>query len=113
VRADGSSNHGRSLKYAQLIHGCVTNVELPQQARQICDVAVETTRQRGVVSEADVKALKAAGHDNRAVLDVLVLAATKLISNYTNHLAQTPNDAFMKGAEWTAPGKLPPPDRLQ
>jgi hypothetical protein len=51
---------------------------------------------------------KAAGYDNRAVLDVLVLAATKLISNYTNHLAQTPNDAFMKGAEWTAPGKLKP-----
>ena len=39
---------------------------------------------------------------------VLVLAATKLISNYTNHLAETPNDSFMKGAEWNAPGKLKP-----
>jgi hypothetical protein len=29
-----------------------------------------------------------------------------LISNYTNHLAQTPIDPFMKGAEWNAPGKL-------
>ena len=48
------------------------------------------TRNRGVVSEADVSAFKAAGYDNRAMLDVLVLAATKLISNYTNHLAQTP-----------------------
>ena len=36
------------------------------------------------------------------------LAATKLISNYTNHLAETPNDSFMKGAEWKAPGKLKP-----
>jgi hypothetical protein len=53
-------------------------------------------------------AFKAAGYDNRAVLDVLVLAATKLISNYTNHLAETPNDSFMKGAEWTPPGKLKP-----
>jgi uncharacterized peroxidase-related enzyme len=68
--------------------------------------AAKVTRQRGVVSEADVAAFKAAGYDNRAILDVLVLAATKLISNYTNHLAQTPNDAFMKGAEWAAPGKL-------
>jgi hypothetical protein len=42
------------------------------------------------------------------VLDLLVRAATKLISNYTNHLAQTPNDAFMKRAEWTAPVKLKP-----
>ena len=70
--------------------------------------AAKVTRQRGFVSEADVSAFKVAGFDNRAALDVLVLAATKLISNYTNHLAQTPNDAFMKGAEWAAPGKLKP-----
>jgi uncharacterized peroxidase-related enzyme len=70
--------------------------------------AAKITRQRGVVSETDVSAFKAAGYDNRAVLDLLVLAATKLISNYTNHLAHTPNDEFMKGAEWTAPGRLKP-----
>ncbi|HEX9466413.1 MAG TPA: carboxymuconolactone decarboxylase family protein [Alphaproteobacteria bacterium] len=70
--------------------------------------AAKVTRQRGAVSEADVAAFKAAGYDNRAMLDVLVLAATKLISNYTNHLAQTPLDGFMKGAEWTPPGKLKP-----
>jgi uncharacterized peroxidase-related enzyme len=68
--------------------------------------AAKVTRQRGAVAQADVAAFKAAGYDNRAVLDVLVLAATKLISNYTNHLAETPLDSFMKGAEWTAPGKL-------
>jgi uncharacterized peroxidase-related enzyme len=70
--------------------------------------AAKVTRNRGVVSSADVSAFKAAGYDNRAILDVLVLAATKLISNYTNHLAETPNDPFMKGAEWSAPGKLKP-----
>src|SRR5216683_2324526 len=70
--------------------------------------AAKVTRQRGVVSQADVAAFKAAGYDNRAVLDVLVLAATKLISNYTNHLAETPNDSFMKGAEWTPLGKVKP-----
>jgi len=70
--------------------------------------AAKVTRQRGFVSEADVAAFKAAGYDNRAVLDLLVLSATKLISNYTNHVAQTPNDVFMTGAEWTAPGKLKP-----
>ena len=68
--------------------------------------AAKLTRQRGVMSETDVSAFKAAGFTNQSVLDLLVLAATKLISNYANHLAETPNDAFMKGAEWTAPGKL-------
>jgi hypothetical protein len=71
-------------------------------------LAAKVTRQRGVVSQADVTAFKAASYENRAMLNVLVLAATKLISNYTNHLAQTPLDAFMKGAEWNAPGKLKP-----
>lgn len=70
--------------------------------------AAKITRQRGAISEADVATFKAAGYSNRAVLDLLVLMATKLISNYTNHLAQTPNDSFMKGADWTAPGKLKP-----
>lgn len=69
--------------------------------------AALVTRNRGLVSEADVTAFKAAGYGNEAVLDVLVLAATKLISNYTNHLADTPLDPFMKGAEWEAPGALP------
>ena len=32
-------------------------------------------------------------------------------ASYTNHLAETPNDSFMKGAEWTAPGKLQSGDR--
>jgi uncharacterized peroxidase-related enzyme len=70
--------------------------------------AAKVTRSRGVISEAHVSAFKAAGYDNRAMLDVLVLAATKLISNYANHFAQTPLDPFMKGAEWNAPGKLKP-----
>lgn len=68
--------------------------------------AALVTRNRGAVRQEDVEAFKAAGYGNQAILDVLVLAATKLISNYTNHLAQTPLDVFMKGAEWKAPGKL-------
>jgi len=83
-----------------------------REGRPIADAKLEAlrhfagvvTRNRGAVSEAEVAAFKAAGFDNRAVLDLLVLAATKLISNYTNHLADTPLDDFMKGAEWTAPG---------
>lgn len=68
--------------------------------------AAQVTRQRGFVTEEQVGAFKAAGYTNQAVLDLLVLAATKLISNYANHLAQTPLDPFMAGAEWQAPGQL-------
>ena len=85
-----------------------------RKGRPIADAKLEAlrrfaalvTRNRGLVSQNEVEAFKAAGYDNQAVLDVLVLSATKLISNYANHLAQTPLDAFMKGSEWQAPGKL-------
>ena len=104
----GHSNLSRMAKVDPEVIAAV------RENRPIADVKLEAlrqfaakvTRQRGAVSEADVAAFKGVGYDNRAVLDLLVLAATKLISNYTNHVAQTPNDSFMKGAEWTAPGKL-------
>lgn len=91
-----------------------SEIEAIREGRPLADPKLEALRRfaalvtanRGVVSDAEVAAFKAAGYDNRAVLDLLVLAATKLISNYTNHLAETPLDPFMKGAEWEAPGRL-------
>jgi uncharacterized peroxidase-related enzyme len=104
----GHSNLSRMAKVSDEAIAAV------REGRPIADPKLEAlrrfaaliTRNRGVVSQADVEAFKAAGYGNQAILDVLVLAATKLISNYTNHLAQTPLDGFMKGAEWKAPGKL-------
>lgn len=82
-----------------------------RDGKAIADTKLEALRQfsaliiknRGFVTEQQVEAFKAAGYSNESVLDVLVLAATKLLSNYTNHLARTPLDSFMKGAEWQAP----------
>ena len=106
----GHTNLSRMAKVDDAVIAAV------REGRPIADAKLEAlrqfaakiTRQRGVVSEADVAAFKAMGYDNRAILDELVLAATKLVSNYANHLAETPNDAFMKGAEWVALGKLKP-----
>ena len=71
---------------------------IPSKLEALRQFAAKVTRQRGALTEADVAAFKAVGYDDRAVLDVLVLAATKLISNHTGHLAGTPNDAIMEGA---------------
>src|SRR5260370_12277061 len=106
--------HTNLWRMAKADNGAIAAV---REGRPIADAkldalrqfAAKVTRQRGALSQADVAAFKAAGYDNRAVLDVLVLAATKLISNYTNHLAETPDDSFMKGADRTPPGKLNPP----
>lgn len=99
---------------SKMAHVPAEHIAAVREGRPIADsklealrvFAADVTRYRGAVSQAQVAAFKAVGYDNQAVLDILVLAATKLISNYANHLADTPLDDFMKGAEWTAPGKL-------
>lgn len=68
--------------------------------------AQKVTRQRGHLSNADTEAFLAAGYDNRAIFDVILGAAVKLISNYTNHFADTPLDGFMAGNEWTPPSAM-------
>ncbi|WP_371154423.1 carboxymuconolactone decarboxylase family protein [Jannaschia sp. 2305UL9-9] len=57
-------------------------------------------RDRGNVSEADMNAFFEAGYDHRAVLNVILALAQKVMSNYTNHVAQTPVDAPMQQFAW-------------
>jgi uncharacterized peroxidase-related enzyme len=65
--------------------------------------ATAVTQQRGFVGDAAVEAFIGAGFTRQNVLEVVLAVATKTISNYTNHLTHTPNDAFMAGTSWTAP----------
>jgi uncharacterized peroxidase-related enzyme len=104
----GHTNLSRMAKVDEAVIDAVRGGRLISDAKleALREFAAAITRNRGVMSDAEVAAFKAAGYDNRAILDVLVLAATKLISNYTNHLAETPLDGFMKGAEWAALGAL-------
>jgi alkylhydroperoxidase family enzyme len=60
-------------------------------------------RNRGWVSEADIDAFLAAGYTRRNVLEVILGVATKVMSNYTNHIARTELDKFMLGNEWIKP----------
>ena len=60
-------------------------------------------RNRGWVSEADIDAFLAAGYTRRSVLEVILGGATKVMSNYTNHIAHTELDKFMFGNEWVKP----------
>jgi AhpD family alkylhydroperoxidase len=61
--------------------------------------------ERGFAGDAAVDAFIAAGFTRQQVLEVVTIIATKTISNYTNHLAHTPKEAFMSDAslQWVAP----------
>lgn len=65
--------------------------------------AAAVVRERGLVGDAAVDAFLAAGFTRAQVLEVVLVVATKTLSNYANHLTHTPNDAFMARTAWTAP----------
>lgn len=62
-------------------------------------------RLRGKVGDEVLSAFLDAGFTQRNVLEVVLIVATKTISNYTNHITHTPNDAFMANTTWTAPSR--------
>jgi uncharacterized peroxidase-related enzyme len=62
-------------------------------------------RQRGFIPGAEIDAFLAAGFSKAQVLEVILGIATKVLSNYTNHIAATPLDPFMTGAEWSRPAR--------
>ena len=57
---------------------------------------------RGWPDESDIEALLAAGYTKQTVFDVIVGTAFKVLSNYTNHVAQTPLDKAFAKNQWSA-----------
>ena len=62
---------------------------------------LQVVRGRGNVAEADVQAFLDAGFTKRQILEVILGLSQKVMSNYTNHLAQTPVDEIMQQFAWT------------
>ncbi len=65
----------------------------------------QVVAKRGVVSEAEVQAFLDAGYTRANILEVILGVALKTLSNYTNHIAETPVDAGFAINKWTPPGK--------
>ena len=77
--------------------------------RPIPDARLEALRRfaetvvdkRGWATEDDVQAFLAAGFGRQQVLEVILGVAFKTISNYANHLVDTPLDDAFAGQAWT------------
>lgn len=61
---------------------------------------LQVVRGRGNVDDAAVKSFLEAGFTKRQILEVVLGAAQKVISNYTNHLAETPLDEAFAPFKW-------------
>jgi len=63
-----------------------------QALRSFAETVVE---KRGAAGEEAIDAFLGAGYSSVQVLEVVTIIATKTISNYANHLTQTPLEDFM------------------
>ena len=76
--------------------------------RPIGDTRLEALRKfsatliekRGWLSEDDVAAFRSAGYSDAQVLEVVLAASLKTLSNYANHLAETPLDDAFASRAW-------------
>ena len=62
---------------------------------------LQMVRSRGNLTEDQMAAFFEAGYGHRAVLDVVLGLAQKTMSNYINHMAQTPVDEVFRPLLWT------------
>jgi uncharacterized peroxidase-related enzyme len=74
----------------------------PQDARLAALVTFARTLidKQGWASESDVQAFLHAGFTRQHVLDTVTALAMKTLSNFTNHLADTPLDGPLQGKAW-------------
>ena len=62
--------------------------------------ATAVAEKRGWVTDSDIKAFLAAGYTKAQILEVVLGVSFKTISNYVNHIADTPLDKAFETGAW-------------
>ncbi|MCO5734777.1 carboxymuconolactone decarboxylase family protein [Rhizobium sp. SSA_523] len=103
----GHTYLSRMVKMDEAVIAALRNGDPIADARlQALRLFAETViRVRGRVSDVAVDDFLAAGFTKENVLEVVTIAATKTISNYTNHITKTEKEAFMADPDlaWVSP----------
>lgn len=111
-----TNNRLNSCEYCMAAHTTIAKMKkLPEDViaslrdgHPILDAKLEALRvfaekvnvSRGRPCSADVDALLAAGYTNRTVFEVVLGTSMKVLSNYSNHIAETPVDQAFAGNAW-------------
>ncbi len=87
-----------SMKVDQaIVDALVNNTPLADPKLAVLrDTTLAMTRNRGVLDENQLEAFYAAGYGNQQLLEIVLGLSQKVMSNYTNHLADTPVDQPFK-----------------
>jgi alkylhydroperoxidase family enzyme len=65
------------------------------------DTTLLMVRNRGVIEQADIDTFYAAGFSKQNLLDIVLVLAQKVMSNFTNHLVETPVDEAFQAFSWS------------
>lgn len=75
---------------------------MPNEKLQVLqDTTISIIRNRGRISDSELETFYAAGYEEGQVLEIILGIAQKTISNYTNHIANTPVDAPFQKFVWS------------
>jgi len=74
---------------------------LPNEKLQVLqNTTLSLVRNRGRVTDAELEKFYAVGYEERHILDIILGIAQKTMSNYTNHIANTPVDEPFQKFAW-------------
>lgn len=74
---------------------------MPTEKLQVLhDTTLSMLRNRGNLADAEVARFYAAGYGQKQLLEIVLGLAQKVMSNYVNHIAQTPTDERFKQFAW-------------
>jgi len=65
------------------------------------DMTLKVVRKRGNILDEDMSEFFAAGYAQRQLLEIILGVSQKVISNYVNHIAETPVDKTFQKYSWS------------
>ncbi|TLP75474.1 carboxymuconolactone decarboxylase family protein [Maribacter sp. ACAM166] len=92
----------KAMKVDDLITDALRNkTTMPSAKLQaLHEMTLSVTRNRGNVSQEEIDDFYTAGYTQRHVLEIILGLSQKVISNYTNHIAETPLDEGFQNFVW-------------
>ena len=86
---------------ANITEALRNGTELPSKKLQVLhETTLAMVRERGNLSEVVLSSFSEAGYEQRHLLEIILGLSQKIMSNYINHLANTPIDKAFEEFSW-------------
>ncbi|WP_018693127.1 carboxymuconolactone decarboxylase family protein [Algicola sagamiensis] len=86
---------------AKIVHAIREMKPLPKAKLEVLrQFTLDVLRQRGRVSDKCIQEFLSAGYEQRHILDIVLILSQKIMSNYINHMANTPLDEAFEEYAW-------------